>query len=96
MKDSSGKVRGFGTRYHYCKNSEDYWEQTKRIVEAITERYGHNDNVVAWQIDNEFGGSDTVRCYSRFRTRDTNRQINERGSRIIMTSPSTSCEEARP
>src|SRR6266542_3737057 len=32
---------------------------TDRIVSALGERFGHDDRVCAWQIDNELGG----RCY---------------------------------
>lgn len=33
------------------------------IVERMAKRYGGNPSVVAWQIDNEFGCTDTIRCY---------------------------------
>ena len=39
----------------------------------MAERYANNQNVVGWQIDNEFGDHDTARCYcdgctARFRS----------------------------
>lgn len=63
MKDFKGIIRGFGTRRHYCYNSKNYHEFTKRIVSEIAEHYKDHPSVVAWQIDNEFGGGDGVRCY---------------------------------
>ncbi|MGI6189676.1 MAG: beta-galactosidase, partial [Caldicoprobacteraceae bacterium] len=63
MKDRYGHVRGFGSRRHYCYNSPVYHEYTKRIVSKIAKRYGVNENVIAWQIDNEFGCQDTGQCY---------------------------------
>lgn len=63
MKDKYGHVRGFGSRRHYCYNSPIYHKYTKRIVSKMAEHYGDNPNVIAWQIDNEFGCQDTGQCY---------------------------------
>jgi beta-galactosidase len=63
--DVQGRRRGFGARRHYCANSPDYQEHTRRIVGAMATRYGQHPNVVGWQIDNEFGGGKTARCYCR-------------------------------
>jgi len=63
MKDKYGHIRGFGSRRHYCYNSPIYHEYTKRIVSKMAQRYGKNPNVIAWQIDNEFGCQDTGQCY---------------------------------
>lgn len=57
--NSEGQVFEFGVRRHYCCNNENYKEYTRRIVEKMAEHYKDNENVVAWQIDNEFGGQ----CY---------------------------------
>jgi beta-galactosidase len=48
-----------GKRCHYCVNSAEYHAHTRRIVNALGERFGSNPNVIGWQFDNEFG---TV-CY---------------------------------
>ncbi len=61
--DADGKTRGFGSRRHYCYNSESYREETRRIVTLLAERYGSHEAVGAWQTDNEYGCHDTVRCY---------------------------------
>lgn len=63
MRDAKGHVRGFGHRRHYCYNNEDYHRYVRRIVTAMAKRYGSHPSVAAWQIDNEFGCTDTTRCY---------------------------------
>jgi beta-galactosidase len=55
--------RHYGSRRHYCFNSETYREQTERIVTALVERFADNPTVVGWQTDNEYGVHGTLRCY---------------------------------
>jgi beta-galactosidase len=56
---ASGHTYPFGHRRHYCANNPVYHAETRRIVREIGERYGRDQRVIGWQIDNEFGG----RCY---------------------------------
>ena len=63
QRDGYGRIRGFGSRRHYCFNNPDYRQETKRIVTKIAQRYHDNPAVIAWQIDNEFGCHDTTLCY---------------------------------
>jgi len=49
----------YGHRRCYCPSSPAYREHTHAIVGALARHYGANSNVIAWQIDNEFGS----RCY---------------------------------
>lgn len=63
MKDRYGTARGFGTRRHYCYNNEQYREYSARIVQKQAEHFRDNHNIIAWQIDNELGCEDEVRCY---------------------------------
>lgn len=60
---ADGRVRGFGSRRHYCFRSPDYLRETERIVGALAERYGRHPALVAWQTDNEYGCHDTTRCW---------------------------------
>ncbi len=62
-RDRHRRVRHAGSRRHYCPNSPLYREYTRRIVITLAERYGSDERVVGWQIDNEFGCHDTGRCY---------------------------------
>ncbi|WP_411287893.1 beta-galactosidase [Phenylobacterium sp.] len=62
--DAGGRVRGFGSRRHYCFSSEAYRAECARITEAVAGRYGRHPAVEAWQTDNEFGCHDTTLSYS--------------------------------
>jgi beta-galactosidase len=61
---ADGRVRGFGSRRHYCFSSQSYRAQCARIVEALGQRFGTHPAVIAWQTDNEYGCHDTVESYS--------------------------------
>ncbi|MGI5917544.1 MAG: beta-galactosidase [Anaerolineae bacterium] len=61
--DAMGVRMGSSMRKHYCHTSPVYREYAARIVEELARRYGQHPNVYGWQIDNEFGDHDTVRCY---------------------------------
>lgn len=57
--DGEGRAFPFGHRRQYCPNNTTYHQETRRVVAALAERYGRDERVGAWQIDNEFG----ERCY---------------------------------
>lgn len=57
--DIHGIKKGFGTRRHYCPNNTNYQFYSKRIAGEMARHYANNENVIAFQIDNEFGG----RCF---------------------------------
>lgn len=61
--DAEGRRRNFGGRRHYCPNNPRYRAHSARVVTALAERYGRDDRVAGWQVDNEFGGGSTGRCY---------------------------------
>ena len=54
--DFHGLTKGFGTRRHYCPTNPTYREYSKKIAKKMAEHYHDNKDVIAWQIDNEFGG----------------------------------------
>lgn len=58
--DRFGNPRLFGSRRHYCYNSMIYKEKCRLIVEQLAQKFGKDENVIAWQIDNEFGCQDTA------------------------------------
>jgi len=62
--DVNGHQRKFGSRRHYCFSHQAYREESVRIARLFAERYGNNEYVQAWQIDNEYGCHDTVVSYS--------------------------------
>ncbi len=61
--DENGVVQGFGSRRHYCYNSEIYREYSEKIVEKMARHYAGHPAVAAWQIDNEFTCGDGLYCY---------------------------------
>lgn len=61
--DIHGNPKIFGTRKHYCFNSDTYREKVRILNKKIAERYGAHEAVESWQIDNELGWANTTRCY---------------------------------
>ena len=64
IQDENGRQMAFGGRRQYCFNSDIYLEYSLKLVSQLVEHYRDNVNVIAWQIDNEFGheGSDMCWC----------------------------------
>jgi len=62
--DADGRPRRFGSRRHYCFSSPAWLEETRRICEAVADRYGENAHVAGWQLCNEYGCHDTVLSYA--------------------------------
>ncbi|PWH12662.1 MAG: beta-galactosidase [Anaerolineae bacterium] len=50
-----GRRHSYGNRRGYCPNHPDYHAHSRRIVTVLAEHYAGNENVIGWQIDNEFG-----------------------------------------
>jgi beta-galactosidase len=53
--EDTGQIVTHGTRAHGSVTSMKYREFCKRITAEMAKRYGHDANVVGWQIDNEYG-----------------------------------------
>lgn len=53
--DENGTVAGHGGRRHFSFASSRYRQFAQRIAGEMARRYGHNPNVIGWQIDNEIG-----------------------------------------
>src|SRR6056297_2572832 len=62
--DADGRPRRFGSRRHYCFSHEGYLSECRRIAGLLGQRYGADDRIAAWQIDNEYGCHDTTLSYS--------------------------------
>jgi beta-galactosidase len=62
--DAQGRVRGFGSRRHYCFSHEGYREECRRIVQLLADRMGQHPALHAWQTDNEYGCHDTTYSFS--------------------------------
>ena len=63
--NSSGIIRKFGSRRHYCFSHGGYREEARRITRLMAERYGKEPNIAAWQTDNEYDCHDTATSYSQ-------------------------------
>jgi len=59
----NGMSKNFGSRRHYCPNNPIFQDYTKKLVTQLAYRYGNHPAVIGWQIDNEFGAHNSVRCY---------------------------------
>jgi beta-galactosidase len=55
----------YGCRQHRCYNTPAYQEYSGTITTELARRYGRHPNVVAWQLDNEFGGEQKF-CYCEY------------------------------
>lgn len=62
--DIDGRIRGFGSRRHYCFSHAGYLDESRRITEILARRYGDHPYIAAWQTDNEYGCHDTTLSYS--------------------------------
>ena len=63
--NSSGIIRKFGSRRHYCFSHGGYRKEARRITRLMAERYGKEPNIAAWQTDNEYDCHDTATSYSQ-------------------------------
>lgn len=55
----NGMKRKFGGRHNSCPNSSTYRKYAPKLAKELAKRYKDYDNIVAWHISNEYGGS----CY---------------------------------
>ena len=57
--DYEGRRHKFGQRHNACPNSPVYQKQVKNLVERLVRRYGDNEHIACWHVNNEYGGE----CY---------------------------------
>jgi beta-galactosidase len=53
--DEGGRRDEHGNRQQFSFSSPRYRELARQIAARLAERYGHNRDVIGWQIDNEMG-----------------------------------------
>jgi beta-galactosidase len=53
--EANGSRVTHGNRAHASATSPVYLKYCQNIAEEMAKRFGHNPNVVGWQIDNEYG-----------------------------------------
>ena len=54
--DYEGRHHKFGGRHNACPNSLTYQTFAGRLVEQLARRYGGNEHIVCWHVNNEYGG----------------------------------------
>lgn len=54
--DFEGRKHTFGQRHNSCPNSPVYQQYSQAMARKMAERYGEYDNIIAWHINNEYGG----------------------------------------
>jgi beta-galactosidase len=54
--DFEGRRHKFGGRHNACPNSLVYQKYAEQMAYKLAERYGGNEHVVCWHINNEYGG----------------------------------------
>lgn len=57
--DYQGRRHVFGQRHNFCPSSKDYQRLASDLVDHLAERYHDNPHIVAWHVNNEYGGN----CY---------------------------------
>ena len=57
--DFDGRRHKFGNRHNACPNSLVYQRYARRLTERLAERYGSNEHIVCWHVNNEYSGE----CY---------------------------------
>lgn len=55
-----GQSRKFGSRRHYSFSHQGYCAAAAEMAKHMSERYGSNPYIHAWQVDNEYGCHDTT------------------------------------
>ena len=60
---SNGQPKEYGMRQDACKNHPGYRRAVMDLVQLMAARYGRDERVAAWQIDNELGCHGTTRCF---------------------------------
>ncbi|MBB5345958.1 beta-galactosidase GanA [Edaphobacter lichenicola] len=50
----NGRKDGHGNRQQFDWSDPKYRELSRRVAEKMAEAFGHDANVIGWQIDNEY------------------------------------------
>lgn len=61
--DQYGVRQSFGGRHHCCHSHSALRRRAQLLVTAMAKHYGHCEDVVGWQIDNELGNSHDGLCF---------------------------------
>ena len=56
--EPNGRPAQHGNRCHYSPTSGTYLKYCRRIVEQMAKRFGQDERIIGWQIDNEYNRID--------------------------------------
>ena len=56
--DFQGRVHGYGQRHNACHSSKIYRQYAAALAGKIAERFGDHPALIAWHVNNEYGGFD--------------------------------------
>ncbi|WP_333737165.1 beta-galactosidase [Streptomyces sp. IBSBF 2806] len=59
--DFEGRRHGYGQRHNFCPSSHAYRRLSTALAARLAERYARHPALLAWHINNEYGGS----CYCK-------------------------------
>ncbi|WP_435281953.1 beta-galactosidase [Streptomyces koelreuteriae] len=54
--DFEGRRHRYGQRHNFCPSSPAYREHATAMASRLAERYAHHPALLAWHINNEYGG----------------------------------------
>ena len=76
---ADGTTWPFGIRRHYCPRHKGYRQACRRMADALGKHFGAHEQVIGWQIDNEFGSGDFgPTCYGPRCIRDWRAWLQQR------------------
>jgi len=66
--DATGLKIPYGGRHNNCFSSTEFCRLSQRITQAMADNFKDNPSVIAWQLDNEFGGPECFcpTCENKF------------------------------
>lgn len=59
----NGQSRAYGGRHVCCYNHPALYEYSEKIIRAMAGHYAGEEQVIAWQVDNEIGHEDSDLCW---------------------------------
>ena len=101
--EKDGHKTRMGIRGHRCFHNADFLRYAERIIDFMTSRYANNENIIAWQIDNEieqnFCFCDT--CIGKYRSWMKNKygsveEVNKAYGNVMWSGEYSSWEQIQP
>lgn len=62
IETEASQVQEYGSRYTFCINNQYLISKGMELASKIAERYGENDNIIGFHLDNEYGDEFDCHC----------------------------------